>query len=54
MEYRRTQTGLYVPVAFCGSGIGRQLAAACPLVRHSLHFALKEGMSFLDLGAGIG
>ena len=54
MEYRRTQTGLYVPVAFCGSGIGRQLAAACPLVRHSHHFAFKEGMSFLDIGAGIG
>ena len=54
MDDRRILTGLYVPVAFRGSGIGRQLAAACPLVRHSPHFALKEGMSFLDIGAGIG
>ena len=54
MEYRRIQTGFYVPVAFRGPDIGRHLAAACPLARHSPHFAFKEGMSFLDIGAGIG
>ena len=53
MEYRRFQTGFYVPVRFRGLTISRYLAAASPLVRFSFHCVLKEGMSFLDIGAGI-
>ena len=54
MEYRRLQTGFYLPIRFRGPATSRYLAALSPLVRFSVHYVLKEGMSFLDIGAGIG
>ena len=53
MEYRRLQTGFYLPIRFRGPATSRYLAALNPLVRFSVHYMIKEGMSFLDIGAGI-
>ena len=54
MEYRRLQTGFYLPIRFRGPATSRYLVALKPLVMFSVHYVLKEGMSFLDIGAGIG
>ena len=54
MEYRRLQTCFYFPTQFRGPATSRYLAAPNPLVRFSFHYVLKEGMSFLDIGSGIG
>ena len=53
-EYRRLQTGFYLPTRFRGPATSRYLSAPNPLVRFSIHDVLNEGMSFLDIGAGIG
>ena len=36
------------------SATSRYVITLSPLVRFSAHYVLKEGMSFLDIGAGIG
>ena len=53
-EHRRLQTGFYLPTRFRGPATSRYLSAPKPLVRFSPHYVLNEGMSFLDIGAGIG
>ena len=54
MEYRRLQTGFYLPIRFRGPATSRYLVALKPLVMFSVHYVLEEGMSFLDIAARIG
>ena len=53
-EYCRLQAGFYLPSRLQGAVTTRYLSPSNPLVRFSPHYVLSDGISLLDIGAGVG
>ena len=53
-EYCRLQAGFYLPSRLQGAVATRYLSPSSPLVRFSPHYVLSDGISLLDIGAGVG